>query len=189
MLYCYVPVDFEPIPARAAVLASPSFQLGRITPVRVIHFSSLLIASSRGTRYRSLFLVSFYTILVNSFLYHIGVFKKTVYFFSYFGDRLQIFDYLASRPVSSGPAVEAKMRPLSWAFALAALAQGAQALELLKNEAMILYSDVSPKLRVITKSSAFKGGVKAEPCPCASRSLCIYIYARGARAYFKHYRR
>jgi len=99
MLYCYVPVDFEPIPARAAVLASPSFQLGRITPVRVIHFSSLLIASSRGTRYRSLFLVSFYTILVNSFLYHIGVLKKTVYFFSYFGD----FKFLIISPRDQCP--------------------------------------------------------------------------------------
>jgi len=49
------------------------------------------------------------------------------------------------------------MRRLSWALALAAVAQVAQSIALLKNEAMILYSDVSPKLRIITKSSAFSG--------------------------------
>jgi hypothetical protein len=92
------------------------------------------------------------------------------------------FDSLATLVVSSGP-LGSKMRPLSWAFALAALAQGVQALELLKNEAMILYADVSPKLRVITKSSAFKGGVYEEPYPCAPRSLHSYICGRGVRIF------
>ena len=41
--------------------------------------------------------------------------------------------------------------------ALAALATRASALQLLKNEPTILYADVSPKLRIITKSSAFSG--------------------------------
>ena len=41
--------------------------------------------------------------------------------------------------------------------ALAALAARASALQLLKNEPTILYADVSPKLRIITKSSAFSG--------------------------------
>jgi len=188
MLYCYSACRFRAYPNEGCGSCVPVF------PTRPDNSSarySLFLSSNRIiTRYEVQKFVPRF------FLYHTSEFFSVSYWcikknglFFFLLRRLQIFDYLASRPVSSGPAVEAKMRPLSWAFALAALAQGAQALELLKNEAMILYSDVSPKLRVITKSSAFKGGVKAEPCPCVSRSLCIYIYARGARAYFKHYRR
>jgi hypothetical protein len=74
---------------------------------------------------------------------------------------LEAFEALFSRGFSLSHAVNTRrkqMRRLSWALALATLAQVAQSIELLKNEAMILYSDVSPKLRIITKSSAFSGG-------------------------------
>jgi hypothetical protein len=43
-----------------------------------------------------------------------------------------------------------------WGLALLTLTQ-AQNIELLQNEPIILYADVSPKLRIITKSSAFSG--------------------------------
>jgi hypothetical protein len=43
-----------------------------------------------------------------------------------------------------------------WGLALLALTS-AQPIDLLQNEAIILYADVSPKLRIITKSSAFSG--------------------------------
>jgi hypothetical protein len=49
------------------------------------------------------------------------------------------------------------MRQSLWALALSACAQAAHSVELLMNEPTILYNDVSPKLRVITKQAAFAG--------------------------------
>lgn len=42
-------------------------------------------------------------------------------------------------------------------LALAALISAVQGFELLKNEPIVLYNDVSPKLRIVAKDSAFNG--------------------------------
>ena len=49
------------------------------------------------------------------------------------------------------------MRDLIAFTAFVALVVGGNAVQLLQNEPTILYADVSPKLRIITKSSAFSG--------------------------------
>ena len=67
-----------------------------------------------------------------------------------------------------------------------AVGQFAQAIDLLMNEPVILYTDVSPKLRIITKSSAFSGAFHGRSNSIAEARAEIIM--RGAHAVHVRYR-